>query len=500
MRPILVDFLARFVGDSAATLLAPTYFTLVALAGLAAAIVMVRRARAAGDDVAAVLTTLVLGYTAAVVGGILMPMLLDVAGQIAAGHVPVLRWAGMVAYGGFAGALLAIVLYLRRHPTLALARFGDLAAPLVGLSVAIVRLGCFVAGCDYGKVTDVAWAVRFPVGSPAWRDHVGAGLVPAWRDASLPVHPTQLYESLLGLALFFAILRLARVRAVRAGRPGLLLPLALAGYALGRSAIENLRGDASRGFLGPLSTSQVISVLVLAFVAWVFWSRARQARAAVAAAVLAAALVAGAPEAHAREWQGGVLIGTTNPFNRKPEQVPQLVGGSFVFGFDAHDAFTLGAEIEAMSNSVATHTSGIIEAIWRLPLSSSLDVGVRGGIGYVAINFHDRSFDTLKGLDLRVMGTLDLHLGPAWTLSLWPVAFESVQVANAGGPIVSYQFRLGLSYTFGRQKVATNTPYPMAPQPMPMPAPAPPPGPDDSPERQRTAPQPPTPTAERYHP
>jgi phosphatidylglycerol:prolipoprotein diacylglycerol transferase len=498
MRPILVDFLARFVGADAATLLAPTYFTMVALAGLATAVLMVRRARAEGDDVPTVITTLIVGYTGAVVGGILAPMIFDAGAQLVAGRTPVLRWAGMVAYGGFGFALAAIVVYLGssgRARTLSLARFGDLAAPLVGLAVAIVRLGCFVAGCDYGKVTDVPWAVRFPVGSPAWRDHVAAGLVPAWRDASLPVHPTELYESLLGVLLFVAVLRLARTRLVRVARPGLLLPLVLAGYALGRSAIENLRGDASRGFLGPLSTSQVIGVLVLAFVAFVLWTRARATRAALVASMLlavTATTVAFAPDAHAREWQGGVLIGTTNPFNRRAESVPQLVGVSLVFAFDAHAPLTLGAEVEAMSNSVAQHTSGVLELVWRAPLSPGFEVGARAGIGYTVIDFHDPSFDSLRGLDLRVMGTLDLHLGDAWTLSAWPLALESVHATDAGGPIVAYQFRIGLSYTFGRSAApVVLPPQPAYPAAAPAPSPSPPttaPTPDSSPDSQRHQP------------
>ena len=38
-------------------------------------------------------------------------------------------------------------------------------------ALALIRTGCFLAGCDHGKITGVAWAVRFPAGSPAWRDH-----------------------------------------------------------------------------------------------------------------------------------------------------------------------------------------------------------------------------------------------------------------------------------------------------------------------------------------
>src|SRR5207302_4219091 len=129
-----------------------------------------------------------------------MPMLIDAIQQkVATDHVH-LRWAGMTSFWGYLAGAAAIAIVCRDH-RLSLARLGDLAAAPIGMSLALARIGCFLAGCDYGKVTSVPWAVRFPAGSPAWRDQVAAGLLPADRPESLPVHPTQLYESLLGVAM-----------------------------------------------------------------------------------------------------------------------------------------------------------------------------------------------------------------------------------------------------------------------------------------------------------
>jgi prolipoprotein diacylglyceryltransferase len=454
MRSLIVAWLAPWVGHDAALLLAPTYFTMVAIAGLLGTAFLVRCARRDGDHVPSVLGALMVGYAAAVAGGILLPMLVDAGAQALAGRVPRLRWAGMVAYGGLLGALVAVVWYLRRTPWLELGRLGDLLAPVLGLSVAVVRLGCFVAGCDYGQVSSLPWAVRFPAGSPAWRDHVEAGLVPAWREASLPVHPTQLYESLLGVALFVGFALALRSRRVRKGAAaGLLLPLAFGAYAVGRAGIETLRGDASRGFVGPLSTSQAIGVVVLVGVGAAVWRRVRAARAARLArlAPVAAALVvmAVALPAEAREWQGGVMVGTSNAINRRQSQVPQLVGGALVFQLDAGKEATLGAQIEIVGSSVATHSSAVLELVARHPSSRRIDLGLRVGLGATNIHFLDVSFQDLAALDFRLIGTVDLRVSPSWTLSVWPAAFELVVARDLGGPIIAYQFRVGLSYTFG---------------------------------------------------
>src|SRR5688572_7761501 len=222
MRPHLIEALSGIVGERAAHLLAPSYFMMAALATIVGAILAMRGARRAGLDERAVLAALTGAYVGAVVGGILFPFLLDLAGQLLAGRVPRPRWAGMVAYGGFFGGILGAYLGLRRRRTVTLGAFLDLIAAPLGLAIAIVRCGCFIAGCDYGEVTSGPWAVRFPAGSAAWHDHVRSGLVPSWRGESLPVHPTQLYEALFGVAIFVGATitaRFARAKAA-AGRDG----------------------------------------------------------------------------------------------------------------------------------------------------------------------------------------------------------------------------------------------------------------------------------------
>lgn len=160
--------------------------------------------------------------------------------------------SGLTAYGGLIGGTLvaATVLSRRGRPVLP---FLDAAAQPVALAYFVVRIGCFLAGCDYGKPTDLPLAITFPVGSYAFRDHVRSGLLDANATQSLGVHPTELYHSALGLLLYLAL------SLVPMNRPGARLVTLTVAYAVGRSILELFRGDASRGFVGPVTTSQLLA-------------------------------------------------------------------------------------------------------------------------------------------------------------------------------------------------------------------------------------------------
>jgi phosphatidylglycerol:prolipoprotein diacylglycerol transferase len=163
---------------------------------------------------------------------------------------------GLVAYGGFLGGLCGSMLFCRlaRVPLLV---WADCAAPSLCTGLAITRVGCLLAGCDFGAPWDGAWAVRFPRGSPAFEQQVTEGLLSAGALTSLPVHPTQVYESLAGLGLLALVLRVRHVRRA----PGEALAAFGAGYAVLRYGIEILRADAQRGAAGPFSTSQIIALV-----------------------------------------------------------------------------------------------------------------------------------------------------------------------------------------------------------------------------------------------
>jgi phosphatidylglycerol:prolipoprotein diacylglycerol transferase len=153
-------------------------------------------------------------------------------------------------YGGFLGALVAAAIYFWRHPDLPVWRTSDLCAPAVALGQSIGRIGCFMAGDDYGRPTAMPWAVTFTDTDAA---RIGGA------PLGVPLHPVQLYESAICLLLFFFLVWLARRRRFDGE---IILAYGLL-YAVARFFIEFFRGDADRGFVfgGLFSTSQFIAIL-----------------------------------------------------------------------------------------------------------------------------------------------------------------------------------------------------------------------------------------------
>jgi phosphatidylglycerol:prolipoprotein diacylglycerol transferase len=153
-------------------------------------------------------------------------------------------------YGGFIGALIAAAIFFWRDSRLPFWRTADVCGPAIALGQAIGRVGCFMAGDDYGRPTHVAWAVTFS--DPDAARIGGAPL-------GVALHPVQLYESIICAVLFVVRLRLKR----RKHCDGEVILSYTLLYAVARFILEFLRGDADRGFVfgGLLSTSQFIGIV-----------------------------------------------------------------------------------------------------------------------------------------------------------------------------------------------------------------------------------------------
>jgi len=125
----------------------------------------------------------------------------------------------------------------------------DLISPLIALGLFSGRIGCFLAGCCYGKETSVGWAVVFTNPDSLARLNV-------------PLHPTQLYEAADGLVLFFLLSWMER----RKSFDGQIFWLFVLLYSITRFFVEIFRGD-PRGFLftDVLSTSQAVGILLAIF-------------------------------------------------------------------------------------------------------------------------------------------------------------------------------------------------------------------------------------------
>ena len=161
-------------------------------------------------------------------------------------------WSGLSSFGGYFGCT-AVAVWFFRSRGISPRRGGDLVMIGFMLGIFIGRLGCFAAGCCWGKPSDVGWAVQFPSRSMARKQHFDDGLLDGLlRSAehpslveSMPVHPVQLYDALGGLLLFGCLVWLRR----RKRYHGQVFVWWLLFYPLMRGTMELFRGDTERGFV-----------------------------------------------------------------------------------------------------------------------------------------------------------------------------------------------------------------------------------------------------------
>jgi phosphatidylglycerol:prolipoprotein diacylglycerol transferase len=231
-----------------------TFGVLLASAYLAAFAWLTRAGRRDGLDADALAS---LGFTAiagAIIGAKALMILRDYSGYAAAPSdlfsLSMLTSAGDF-YGGFVGALIASAIFFRRHPELPFWRTADLCGPAIALGQAIGRIGCFMAGDDYGRPTNLPWGVAFTDIDAA---RIGGA------PLGVKLHPVQLYESVVCLVLFAFLVRVSR----RKRFDGEVILAYTLLYAMARFALELFRGDADRGFVanGLLSTSQFIALIL----------------------------------------------------------------------------------------------------------------------------------------------------------------------------------------------------------------------------------------------
>ncbi len=157
------------------------------------------RARTRGDA-ARLRLCLALSFGGAALGGALLGVVVRLPAWVGSGEGVRALLGGVVAYGALGGLVASFGELARLRGIPALGAL-DRLAPCLGVLVVLGRLGCFFAGCDFGRISSAPWAVRFPAGTPAFADHLARGLVLAGDPRSLPVHPTQIYEALLGVAV-----------------------------------------------------------------------------------------------------------------------------------------------------------------------------------------------------------------------------------------------------------------------------------------------------------
>jgi phosphatidylglycerol:prolipoprotein diacylglycerol transferase len=167
--------------------------------------------------------------------------------------------SGGTFYGGVVGAIATVILYTHFQkmpllPTL------DVCAAALPLGHSIGRLGCFMAGCCFGKPTDVAWGVKFT--NPLAAQLAGTPL-------DVHLHPTQLYEAALEFLNFLFLIWLGK----RQRFNGEILGTYMILYGIERGILEFFRGDPGRTmmFHDSVSLMQITSVVMILVGALLWW-------------------------------------------------------------------------------------------------------------------------------------------------------------------------------------------------------------------------------------
>lgn len=219
-----------------------SYGLMIALGILVCVFMGMYRARKYGYKDEAVLDIAIFGILSGFVGAKLLYVLVEFDSFLK-NPMDVLGSEGFVVYGGIIVGALVGILYCRIKK-LPCWEYFDLLAPSIAVAQGFGRIGCFLAGCCYGRPTDAFWGVTFPEGSFA--------------PAGVPLIPTQLISS-AGDFIITGILLVYSKHNKKAGNVGILYMLL---YGIGRFLVECLRSD-DRGTVGLLSTSQFISIGII---------------------------------------------------------------------------------------------------------------------------------------------------------------------------------------------------------------------------------------------
>ena len=184
---------------------------------------------------------------AAIVGSRLMYVLMNISYYVERPIDIFKMWqGGLVFSGGIVCVVLAVVWYTRRHQ-LSFWRMADMWAPAMAVGQAIGRIGCFMAGCCYGKPTGSRWGAVFT------DPHSLAPL-------NIPLHPTQLYSSVSNFIIFFILLLLHRKKKF----DGQVFLWLLVLHSTARLFVERFRGD-DRGMVleSGMTITQLVTLVIL---------------------------------------------------------------------------------------------------------------------------------------------------------------------------------------------------------------------------------------------
>ncbi len=161
------------------------------------------------------------------------------------------REGGLIFYGGLLAALTGVYFYCQYRKVSFFSAL-DLTSPFIALGYAITRIGCFLNGCCYGKITEVPWGVVFPTVDGFKR------------------HPTQLYASASALLIFILLRYLRKYKDF----DGFVFLLFVIFYGIYRFTVEFFRTEIP--LLGFMSQAQIISSALIIIAGFAFFQKKRK--------------------------------------------------------------------------------------------------------------------------------------------------------------------------------------------------------------------------------
>lgn len=222
-----------------------SYGFMIAIGIIVASAIFLKKTKNAGYNEDKMLNLLIFTVVGGVLGGKILFIITELKSIINDPSILFDFGNGFVIYGAIILGALVLYLYCKKNKFDSL-KLLDFAAPCVALAQGFGRIGCFLAGCCYGKETSLPIGVKFPVNSLA--------------PSGINLIPTQIYSSIFDFILGGVLLWYSR----KNKREGRVLALYIIIYSIGRFFVEFLRND-PRGNVGVLSTSQFIAIFTLIF-------------------------------------------------------------------------------------------------------------------------------------------------------------------------------------------------------------------------------------------
>jgi phosphatidylglycerol:prolipoprotein diacylglycerol transferase len=232
-----------------------SYGLALAVAFVVATLIVYNSAKTEGLDTTKLLDLGFYGILFGIIGSRILYILQNPSEFIASPLRIFMLWeGGLVFYGGILGGILATIFLLKKY-RLPFWKTMDVLAPPLVLAQAIGRVGCFMAGCCYGKPSGLPWAVTF--NNPNTLAQKGFSL-----------HPTQLYHSIANLIIFCILFFFVRKRKQFNGQ---IFCLYLCMYPFARFFIEFFRGDLKIHLTGPLNLTQGFSIIIFLIGVFFYW-------------------------------------------------------------------------------------------------------------------------------------------------------------------------------------------------------------------------------------